>query len=99
MFPSVVIFVLLLPAVVDALVYSQGCIANKNTSQMSSDIAIADSVWARSTTFKGAIIGNSFCCFTPVYSFAYPLRICFNNNDNDPSGSLLGSFLKYTLKD
>ena len=66
---------------------------------MSSDIAIADSVWARSTTFKGAIIGNSFCCFTPVYSFAYPLRICFNNNDNDPSGSLLGSFLKYTLKD
>ena len=45
------------------------------------------------------IIGMAFCFFEPVSSFPYPLKLCSNNNDNDPSGSLLGSSLKAALKD
>ena len=60
------VFVLLLSAVVDVLVYSLGCIAKKNASQMRSAIVVANSVWERSSTCKGTIIGNAFCYFTPV---------------------------------
>ena len=99
MFTGVMIFVILLSAVVDVLLYSQSCIANKKAAQTSSDIAVANSVWARLNAFKRTITGNAFCYLTPGYSFAYPLKFCSNRNDNDPSGSLLGSSLKYYLKD
>ena len=90
MFPSVMIFVLLIYSDVDVLVYSQGCIAKKNAAQTSSAIAVAGSVWARLSTFKGTIIGNAFFCFTPVSSFEYPLKVYSNKNYNDPSRFLLG---------
>ena len=99
MFTGVMIFVILLSAVVDVLLYLQSCIANKKAAQTSSDIAVANSVWARLNAFKRTITGNAFCYLTPGYSFAYPLKFCSNRNDNDPSGSLLGSSLKYYLKD
>ena len=91
------IFVIFIYYVVDVLLYSQCCIANKDTAQMSYDITVAYSFWARSSTFKMTIIGNNLCCFTPVYSFLYPLKVCSDKNDNDPSRSLIGSFLKYLL--
>ena len=99
MFPSVVIFVHLFSAAVDVLVHSQCCIAKKKAVQTSSDIAIANSVSTRSSTFKRTMIGDSFCCFTPGSSFAYPLKVCSNRNDNDPYGYLLGLSLKAALKD
>ena len=40
----------------------------------------------------------AFCCFMPGSSFAYPLAVCYNKNDNDPSGSIFGSSLKAALK-
>ena len=92
------IFVLLLSAVVDILVYSQGHIAKKIAAQTRSAIDVANYVWARSINFKRMIIGMDFCCFTPGSSFAYPLKFCPNKNGNDPYGSLLGSSLKAAFK-
>ena len=65
---------------------------------MSSAIVVDNYVWARSSNFKITIIGNAFWCFTPGSLFEYPLKVCSNNNDNDPYRSLLGSYLKYALK-
>ena len=98
MFPSVIIFVLFLFNVVDVLVYLQGCIVEKNSAQTSFAIAVANSVLVRSSTFKRMIISKAFCCFIPGSSFAYPLNVCFNKDDNDPSGSLLGLYIKGALK-
>ena len=47
MFPSVMIFVLLISAVVNLLVYSQFCIAKKKAVQTSFAIAVANSIWER----------------------------------------------------
>ena len=91
-------FFLLLSSVVKILVYSQGCIDRKNVAQISSVIAVADSVWTRLSNFKGAIIGNNFYCFTPISLFAYPLKVCSNKKDNDAYGSLPGLFHKADLK-
>ena len=96
-FTIMVIFVLLISDVVNVLVHSQVFIAKKKSAQTTSAIAVANSVWARSSTFKRTIIGRAFCCFTPGSLFAYPLKVCSNNNDNDPSGSLLRSSLKFFL--
>ena len=52
----------------------------------------------RSIPFKRKIIGNTFCCFTPGYSYAYSLRVYSNKNYNDPSGCLLGLYIKADLK-
>ena len=93
------IFVLLLSAVVNVLVYLQGYISKKNVAQMSYAIAVDDSSWARLSTFKGVIVGNAFFCFTLASPFAYPLKVCSNKNGNDPYASLLESFLKSALKD
>ena len=98
MFPSFVVFVLLIYAIFNVLVYLQGCTANKKAVQTISAIAIANYVWARSINFKRMIIGMDFCCFTPGSSFAYPLKFCPNKNGNDPYGSLLGSSLKADFK-
>ena len=65
---------------------------------MSSAIVVDNYVWARSSNFRITIIGNAFWCFTPGSLFEYPLKVCSNNNDNDPYKSLLGSYLKYALK-
>ena len=92
------IFIIFISAVFSVLVYLQGCIAKKNASQMSSSIDVAGSIWAKLSTFKGKIVSNAFCYFTPVSSFAYSLTVCSNNNDNYPSGSLLGSFFKSELQ-
>ena len=94
-----IIFVQLISAVVDVLVYFQGHIAKKKEAQTRSDIAVSNSVWARSSNFKRTIIGMEFFCFTPGYLFGYPLKVCYKNNGNDPYGSLLGSSLKAALKD
>ena len=60
MFPSVTIFVIFLSAVVDVLVYSQGCIAEKNAAHISSSIAVANYIWERLSNFKRTIIVNIF---------------------------------------
>ena len=80
MFLNVMIFVLLVSTVVDVLVYSNVRIAKKNAAHTRSDIAVANSVWARSSNFKRTIIGVTFCCIAPGSSFAYPLKVCPNNN-------------------
>ena len=98
MFPSVMIFILLLSPAVDILVYSQGHIAKKKAAPKISAIAVANSLWERLITFKRTIISMASCCFTPGSSFGYSLKVCSNKNDNDPSGSLLGSSLKDALK-
>ena len=76
------IFFIFISAVVYVFVYSPDCIAKKNVAQMSSNIAVANSVWERSSNSKRMIIGNAFCCFMPVYSFVHPLKVCSDNNDN-----------------
>ena len=80
MFPIVVIFDLLISAIFDVLVYSQGRIAEKKAAQTRSDIAVSNYVWEMSISFKRTIIGMAFCCFAPGSSFAYPLKVCSNKN-------------------
>ena len=60
----------LLSAVSNILVYSQGCIANKNSAQMSSAIDLSDSVWTILSTFKGRI-GR-----VTVQDFSFDLILC-----------------------
>ena len=98
MFPSVMIYVLLPSAVFDILVYSQGCITKGKATQKRSAIAVANYVWEISSTFKTPIISMEFYCFMAGSSFVYPLKVCSNKNDNERSGSLLGSSLKSDLK-
>ena len=52
----------------------------KNLAQTSSAIAIAKSIWERSSIFNRMIIGNDFYCFTPGSACAYPLKVCSNRN-------------------
>ena len=61
----------------------QGRTAKKNVAQTNSAITVANSVWEKSSTFNREIIGNAFYFFVPGSSFAYPLKVCFNNNYND----------------
>ena len=84
-----IIYVLLISSVVDVLVYSQGRIAKKKSVQTRSDIAVANSVWVRSSTFKRAIIGMDFFCFVPVSLFVCTFKVYSNKNNNDLFGSLL----------
>ena len=98
MFPSVRIFVPLIYAVVDVLMYLPGSIAKKKPAQKRSAIAVANYVWARPSNFNRTIIVMAFCCFTPGSLLAYPLKVCSNKNENEPSGSLIGSYLKYALE-
>ena len=60
------IFVLVIFADAEVLVYSQSFIAKENVAKMSSAITVANYVWPRSSTCKGEVFGNAFCCFTPV---------------------------------
>ena len=70
----------------------------ENSAQSSSVIAVANYVWAGLSNFKSMIIGNAFCCFMPGSSFAYPLKVCSNKNENYPYGSLIRLSLKSALK-
>ena len=98
MFPSLMVFVILLSAVLDVLVYLQDRIAKRKAAYTSSAIAISKSVWARSSNFRRKIISNYFYFFKSGSSFAYPLKVCSKRNGNDSYGYLLGSYLKSALK-
>ena len=98
MFPSVMIFIILISAGVEDLLYSQGLIVKKKTAHIISVITVATSVLAKSSTFKRTNIGIAFCSFTPESLFTYPLKVCSNKDNNGPSGSLTGLSLKAALK-
>ena len=84
----------LLSTIVNVLMYLQGWIAKKNAAQMSSDIALSDSIWARSSNFIGTIIGNAFCCFTPYLHLRIPWRSVPKIMTMNHLGIFSGRFLK-----